>query len=79
VGANYRAACNARSRAEFIAKLCIVIEEADESVFWLELIAGTDGLLTEDVTPTRQEAVELRAIFSRSVGTARLNQKQRKG
>lgn len=40
VGANYRAACRARSRAEFIAKLGTVIEEADESAFWLELIHG---------------------------------------
>lgn len=38
IGANYRAACRARSRAEFAAKLGIVLEEADETVFWLELI-----------------------------------------
>ena len=78
MGANYRAACNARSRAEFISKLCIVVEEADESVYWLDLIARTDPVVPE-VTSARQEGVELRAIFSRSVGTARLNQRQRKG
>jgi four helix bundle protein len=38
VGANYRAACTARSRAEFVAKLSIVVEEAEESVFWLDLL-----------------------------------------
>jgi four helix bundle protein len=79
VGANYRAACNARSRAEFISKLCIVVEEADESVYWLDLIARTEAIIVPDSASARQEAVELRAIFSRSVGTARLNQRQRKG
>ncbi len=79
VGANYRAACNARSRAEFIAKLCIVVEEADESVYWLDLIALTESSVAPDSTSARQEAIELRAIFSRSVGTARLNQRQQKG
>ena len=74
VGANYRAACNARSRAEFISKLCIVVEEADESVYWPDLIARTDPVVPE-VTSVRQEAVELRAIFSRSVGTARRHQR----
>ena len=44
VAANYRAACRARSRAEFVAKLSIVVEEADETILWLELI-GDGGLL----------------------------------
>ena len=46
VGANYRAVCRARSKAEFIAKMGVVVEEADETVFWLELLADT-GILKE--------------------------------
>ena len=42
IGANYRAACRARSRAEFIAKLGVVVEEADESIYWIELL-GESG------------------------------------
>jgi four helix bundle protein len=42
VGANYRAACRSRSQAEFFSKICIVVEEADESVFWLEVIEESD-------------------------------------
>jgi four helix bundle protein len=73
VSANYRATCNARSRAEFIAKLGVVVEEADESVGWLEMISRARLLKSETVDPLRIEAVELRAIFARSVGTARRN------
>ena len=64
VGANYRATCRARSRADFIAKLGIVLEEADESVFWLELII--DALLLKEklVEPLLTEANELTAIFA---------------
>ena len=60
------------------AKLCIVVEEADESVYWLDLIARTESFVVPDFASARQEAVELRAIFSRSVGTARLNLRQAK-
>ncbi len=73
VGANYRAACTARSRAEFIAKLGVANEEADESVHWLEMIADVPYLSGNDVQPLLQEAVELRAIIGRSLGTARRN------
>ena len=71
VAANYRAACRARSRAEFIAKLGTVLEEADESLFWLELMVDA-----EVVTPARaerllKEADELTAIFTTSVKTAK--------
>ena len=63
IGANYRAACRGRSKAEFVAKLGIVEEEADESEYWLELIIDS-GLLTRDrVDPLRNEAGELVAIF----------------
>src|SRR5262245_17224722 len=71
VAANYRAACRGRSRADFIAKLGIVIEEADESSFWLELTARS-GILSEvKVKPLRDEAGELVAIFTQSQKTAR--------
>ena len=70
---NYRATCNARSRAEFIAKLGVVVEEADESVGWLEMIGRAELMKPERVDAIRIEAVELRAIFARSVGTARQN------
>lgn len=75
VSANYRAACICRSRSEFIAKLGIVLEEADECVYWLELINRTKLLPAEVVAPLMLEARELRAIFGRSVATARANQR----
>lgn len=71
VGANYRAACRARSRAEFIAKIGIVIEEADESAFWLELIIEA-GMLRQDlVTPLLRETEELVAIMVTSRKSAK--------
>lgn len=73
VGANYRGVCTARSRAEFIAKLGVIVEEADESVYWLEMIARGEMLPAREVQSVRSEAGELRAIFARSVGTARAN------
>jgi four helix bundle protein len=66
VGSNYRAACRARSRAEFVARIGVVEEEADESAFWLELIMG-HGLLAERlVGPLHAEAGELTAIMAAS-------------
>ena len=78
VGANYVAGCSARSRAEFIAKLSIVNEEADESVFWLELTTRAEYVPWIEVKPHKQEAIELRAIFGRSVRTARLNERHQR-
>jgi four helix bundle protein len=70
VGANYRAACRARSLAEFIAKLGIVIEEADEVAYWLEL-AMDDELLERDMAePVWDEANQLVAIMTQSRKTA---------
>ncbi len=63
VGANYRAACRARSRAEFRAKIGIVIEEADETAFWLELIAEGGFLPESRITDLAREADELTAIL----------------
>ncbi len=73
IGANYRATARARSRAEFVAKLGIVVEEADEAVFWLEfaLRAGVGDL--ETANRLLAEAKELRAIFAASRRTARAN------
>ena len=66
VAANYRAVCRARSRAEFISKIGVVEEEADESCFWLELIIDS-GLLTEERNrPPLSEAGELVAIMAAS-------------
>jgi four helix bundle protein len=71
VGANYRAACRGRSKAEFIAKLGNVEEEADESAYWLELIADGGLLPRKMVDPLYQEANELTAIFAASIKTSR--------
>lgn len=78
VGANYRSCCNARSRAEFVAKLGIVVEESEESLYWLGLLIGAQLLPSESVLSLKGEAVELRAIFARSLGTARTNLKASK-
>ncbi|HSP45682.1 MAG TPA: four helix bundle protein [Chthoniobacterales bacterium] len=70
VAANYRAACRARSKAEFIAKLGTVEEEADESAFWLELIVEGELLTAAKVQPLLIEAGELVAITAASKKTA---------
>ena len=70
VGANYRSACRGRSRAEFIAKLGVVEEEADESAFWLELIIEGSLLQASLVEPLLAEANELTRIMARSRVTA---------
>ena len=66
VGANYRAACKGRSKAEFIAKLGIVEEEADESVYWMELIIEGNLLQKSAVEPLLKEANEIVAIMAAS-------------
>jgi four helix bundle protein len=77
VGANYRAACRARSHDEFVAKLGHVVEEADESVYWLELIAATKVMSDPALPALIDEANELSAIFNQSQFTARMNQRSR--
>ena len=64
VGANYRAACRGRSKAEFIAKLGIVEEEANESAFWMEIIIEGGLMKREFVEPLLQEASEITAIMT---------------
>jgi four helix bundle protein len=71
MAANYRAAGRARSKAEFISKLGIVIEEADETVFWLEVLAESGIIKTNKLAEMMAEANQLLAIFSASGKTAR--------
>src|SRR5207237_9084783 len=71
VAANYRSVCRCRSHADFVAKLSIVVEEIDESAFWIEFVADI-GLMKQDrVEGVLQEADELLAICPRSQHTAR--------
>jgi four helix bundle protein len=71
VASNYRAACHAQSKAGFIAKISIVIEEADESNFWLEFIIDENMMKKDLVDPLFKEADELTAIFIASRKTAK--------
>jgi four helix bundle protein len=71
VAANYRAACRSRSKAEFISKMSVVLEEADESAFWLELLAETGTLAADRTQGLLKETNELVAIFGASIRTAR--------
>jgi four helix bundle protein len=70
VAANYRATCVAQSKPSFIAKLSIVIEEVDESAFWLEFIIEESLIEKEIINPFLKEAEELTAIFITSRKTA---------
>jgi four helix bundle protein len=74
VAGNYRAACRARSRAEFIAKLGTVLEESDESLLWLELLVDAKIKPKSRVELLMREADELTAIFTASLKTAKGNQ-----
>ncbi len=71
VGANYRAACRSRSRAEFLSKLGTVEEEADESGYWMELIMESGMKPARLVEPLHGEADELVRIIVASINTAR--------
>ena len=70
---NYRAACRARTRKEFIAKLGVVVEESDESLGWLQLLIDSSIYATEDAKSLAEEANELVAIFVKSEKTAKRN------
>ena len=69
--ANYRAACRARSRAEWISKIGLVLEEADESVFWLEMLGDCEILPESKLADLLKEARELSMLFTASQRTAR--------
>jgi TIGR02436 family protein len=71
--ANYRAACRARSKPDFINKLGIVEEEADETVFWLEMLLESKKIPESDVRSIMKEGQEILAIFSAAHKTARVN------
>src|SRR3990172_1823970 len=72
VAANYRSACRARSRKDFIAKMGIVEEETDETAFWLELLAECSLAPSARLAPLTREAGELLAIAGASIRTARM-------
>ena len=69
VGANYRAVCRARSDREFIAKMNIVLEEADETLFWLEIIREKKWVEEDEIEKIWKEGNELTAIFVSSLKT----------
>ena len=73
VAANYRAACRARSHNEFIAKIGLVEEEADESTFWLDILPETKNSEKAGVEALLKEARELTAIFTAANKTAKSN------
>jgi four helix bundle protein len=71
VAANYRAVCRARSTADFVAKMGLVVEEADETVFWLELLADAGIIQKARLEQLEREANELLAIFAASQRTVK--------
>ena len=75
VAANYRASCRARSRADFVAKMGLVEEEADECLFWMELLIQAETVKKERHDPLLQEGDEILAIVVRSKKTARSRSK----
>jgi len=79
VGANYRAACRARSQADFVSKIGVVEEEADESAYWLELLVEAGILPIDRIKDLLNEANELTAIFTSSGRTAKERQTSRPG
>ncbi len=77
VAANYRAACKARSHADFISKIGLTEEEADESHFWLELLFDLGKVEASRIKPLISEASELTAIFTASGRTAKSNRNKK--
>ena len=71
VASNYRAACTAQSKASFISKLAVVVEEVDEACFWMEFVIDEQLLNKAKVVPLLEESKELTAIFVSSRKTAR--------
>ena len=78
IAANYRASCRARSTSEFIAKIGVVVEESDETVFWLEMLVDCEIFSEAKMKEMIQEANELLAIFAASQITAKKNSKRYK-
>lgn len=73
IGANYRAACRGKSTADFIYKLDVVLEEADECLYWLQIIKRAELCLSKQLDPLILEANELVSIFNASSMTAKRN------
>jgi four helix bundle protein len=73
VGANYRAALRGKSKPDFINKIAIVLEELDETQYWLEIIALADLLKTEEANKIWEEAEQLMKIFTTTSKTAKAN------
>jgi four helix bundle protein len=71
VGSNYRSACRARSRADFVAKMGIVEEECDESLYWMELLIEAKLVKPESLANLRKEGTEILSIVVSSIKTAR--------
>ena len=73
VAANYRATCRARSKAEFISKLGVVVEETDETDFWLDLLIAAKVATSREPSALLNECRELLRIFAKSLATAKGN------
>ncbi len=78
IGANYRSACKGKSTADFINKIVIVEEEADEAVYWLELMEDSGLVDSKAIFHFKKEANELTAIFTAIGKTAKSNQRNSK-
>src|ERR1700754_4973880 len=78
IGANYRSACKGKSSADFINKIIICEEEADESIYWIDLMIESELIDTELLTYLKKEATELTAIFTAIGKTAKENQRKNK-
>ena len=77
VGANYRAACRAKSQADFVSKMHIVEEETDESIYWMELLIETKLVNKDRLRPLLKEANELLGIVVASINTVRRKAKRK--
>lgn len=66
VAANYRAACRARSKVDFFAKMSIVVEEADETRFWMKILEETEMIQAVKLVGLKKEALELLSVFSKA-------------
>jgi len=75
VGSNYRSACRARSRADFVSKMGIVEEEIDECLYWMEMLIEGGALKQERLEPLMSEAGEIAAMVVASIRTARRNRR----
>jgi four helix bundle protein len=71
VGSNYRSSCRARSKADFVAKMGVVLEETDETLYWLELLLEVDVMEKKSLEPIIREANELVAIFVATLNKAK--------